>query len=247
MVLHMAWRTNTGGEKRTITLVCLRSTWGSSLWQAQREDKFHKHDMKKLCTHLTTSKEILIALFQRKKQPLLFLEHRRKSMPAFQQHSSPLSFPWTTWQPHFSLSPGWLPVREGIAGVKEGRPWPLRKAHGVCSSWCVQLTAAQLTSAHCPLTSLMAESAVSISTPHWAPAPKLSPLAPCPGIEKHPQTHPCAKKHLPGFPHHSLRCKGGSPLPWRRGSLGRSCPCLPGWKSSLSRSSHLCFPKALKP
>lgn len=42
----MAWR-----KKKTITLVCLRSTWSSSLWQAQREDKFHKHDMKKLWTH----------------------------------------------------------------------------------------------------------------------------------------------------------------------------------------------------
>lgn len=138
-------------------------------------------------------------------------------------HTLPLSpSPEPQWQPHISLPPGWLPVREGIAGVKEWRPWPLRKAHGACSS--LLPSSPQSTA----LSPVMAKWAVSISTPHWAPAPKLSPLAPCPGVHKHPQTHPRAMKHLPGFPHHSQWCKGVNPFPWRKRSLGRSCPCLPG-------------------
>lgn len=74
-------------------------------------------------------------------------------------------------------------------------------------SWCVQLPPAQLTS------SPMAQAAVSISIAHRAPAPKLSSLPSCPGIEKHPQTHPCAKKHLPGLLHHSRQREGGDSPP----------------------------------
>lgn len=99
-------------------------------------------------------------------------------------------------QTHFPHSPRWLPVWEGIAGGKEGRPWPLRKAHAVCISL--------LPSSPQPI-SLSPVSPASISSPHWAPAPKLSSLAPCPQTKKHPQTHPWAKKHLPG----SLRDANG--------------------------------------
>lgn len=157
---------------------------------------------------LITSKEVLIAVFQSKKQPLHFLEHRRKWMPAFQPHFFISLLPLNHMATPLFSFPKVAPCEGGNCwgeGVKAMIP-----QEGSC---CVQLTPAQLTSIHWLLTSLMAKSAVSISIPRWTPAAKLSPLAPCPGIQKHPQTHPCAKKHMPRFPHHSRQCKGVSPLP----------------------------------
>lgn len=199
----MAW-TNTGGEKKTITVVCLWSTWGSPLWLTQREDKLHKHDMKKSWIYLTMSEEVLTAVFQSKKAAsALFGAQEEMNASNSTTHFTSL-LPLNQVATPLLLSFPRVAHHEGEncwgEGVKAMTPQE--------GSWCVQLTPAQLTSTHCPLTSPMAKPAVSISTPHWAPGSKLSSLPPCPGIKKHPQTHPFAKKHLPGLPHHSWGCEG---------------------------------------
>lgn len=195
MVLHMAWRTNTGGEKKTITRVCLWSTWAHHS-DCPRDKTSFINVMWKRHEFISPWGKKLQFWFQSFRVKSSLCPLWRKWRPAFQPLPSPPSFPWIMLQTHFPHSPRWLPVWEGIAGGKEGRPWPLRKAHALCISL--------LPSSPQPI-SLSPVSPASISSPHWAPAPKLSSLAPCPQTKKHPQTHPWAKKHLPG----SLRDANG--------------------------------------
>lgn len=237
----MAWRTNTGGEEKTITVVCLWSTWGSPLWLTQREDKFDKHDIKKSWTYLTMSEEVLTAVFQSKKQPLHFLEHRRKWMPAFQPHISPPSFPITKWQPHCSLSPGWLTMREGIAGVKEWRPWPLRTAHGVCTS--LLPSSPQLT-ALSPVRWPNQERASAPLTEHQDPSSALCPLAL--GSRNIHKLIPLLRNICQDFPITHGVWRGWVPSLERE--MSGKVLSLSYRMEELSQggSNHLCYPKGFK-
>lgn len=151
MVPHMAWRTNTGGEKKTITRVCLWSTWA------------HHSD----CPRDKTS--FINVIWKRHE----FISPWGKKLQFWFQFfrvKSSLCPLWRKWRPSISTTPftsllplnyvaNPLPSFPTVAPCVGRNCWGERgKAmtpqEGSC---CVHLTPAQLTSTHFPLPSLTSE------------------------------------------------------------------------------------------